>query len=56
MPLSTHEYKWVPEISQENLMKCSGGSGGEFNNGMDRNPIQGVDCYSQSLYERKPRL
>ena len=22
MPLSTHEYKWVPEISQENLMKC----------------------------------
>ena len=44
VPLSTQEYKWVPEISQGNLMKWQegrGGRGGEGNHGVDWHHVQG---------------
>ena len=47
VPLSTQEYKWVAEISQESLIKCQGGGGGRgelgsSRRGMDWHPVQGV--------------
>ena len=38
--LSTQEYKWVPEISQGNLMKCQEGRGRGGGGGN-----HGVDCH-----------